>query len=181
MTYCANAPPIRGPTTVPTAYILLSIPNHSPLCLRGMTSQITISVKTTIPPPPIPWIARPTRMTPKLWAKLPTRHPARKHSTEKVRTILRPKILDKDPSGGWKTEEHNRKPVPAQKASRPVPPRALEIIYAALASDAFREAGGLTESATAKQVESRATTSVKTHKVEIANLTIMLGLNSGTA
>ena len=77
-----------------------------------------------IPPPPTPWMDRPTRITVKLFARAAIIDPARKNARLTYIKVLRPKIWEKDPMTGWKTVDVSRNDVPDQKASIAEPPRA---------------------------------------------------------
>jgi hypothetical protein len=80
-----------------------------------------ISVRAIMPPPPTPWIERPTRITVKLSATAATIEPTVKNSkASRIKGFL-PKIFEKDAKLGWNTVEHSRNEVPAQKASIAVP------------------------------------------------------------
>lgn len=88
-----------------------------------------------MPPPPTPWMERPTRMTVKLSATAATIEPARKKPRLMYIRVLRPNMCEKEPSTGWKTVDVKRNDVPDQNASMAVPPRALAMICQWLANN----------------------------------------------
>lgn len=53
--------------------------SHLPRSRSGTVSTTTISVKQIMPPPPIPWIERPTKTTVKLSATAGMMEPTRKN------------------------------------------------------------------------------------------------------
>jgi hypothetical protein len=80
-----------------------------------------------IPPPPTPWMVRPTSRVMKSFATLAMMIPTRKNMVQVVSTTLRPKMSDRAPVGSWKTVELRRKLVPVQNASMAVPCRLFEM------------------------------------------------------
>ena len=92
-------------------------------------SVTVISAREIIPPPPTPWIERPTRIMVKLFAMAATMAPTvKKTSATRIR-LRRPKMSEREAKFGWKTVEVIRKEVPDQKASIVVPWSSLEIVY----------------------------------------------------
>jgi len=84
-------------------------------------SVTMISVREIIPPPPMPWIDRPTRIMVKFFATAETMAPTvKKMSATRIR-LRRPKMSEREAKFGWKTVEVIRKEVPDQKASIAVP------------------------------------------------------------
>ena len=115
-TFCAKAPPMTGPVTVPIAHTALMKPNHLPRSRRGTRSVTRISVRTRIPPPPMPCRDRPSKRTVKLFARAAVIAPAVKSKRAASITGLRPEMWEKEAKLGWNTVEVSRKDVPDQKA-----------------------------------------------------------------
>lgn len=125
---CAKAPPMMGPDTDPMAHIIDRKPKYFPRSRNGTKSVTMISVRAMIPPPPIPWIERPTRITVKLSATLATMAPAVKKTNATRISALRPKMSEREAKLGWKTVDVRRKDVPDQKASIALPWSFSEMI-----------------------------------------------------
>lgn len=134
-TFSANPPPSSGPTTVPRAHMELMKLNHLPRSRRGTRSVTTISVSAITPPPPMPWMDLPTRMTPKLFATAAMMAPTPKKVKLMKMIGFRPKMELKFPSTGWKTVVVRRKAVPAQNASIAVPPSSFAMMGRATERD----------------------------------------------
>ncbi len=84
-----------------------------------------------IPPPPMPWIDRPTKKTGKFLAMGAQRMvPRVKRKTDETSISLRPKMSDRAAMKGWHTAHDRRYDVPAQKASFAVPLRSTANAYA---------------------------------------------------
>lgn len=121
LTSCAKPPPINGPVTLPIAHIIDRNPIHLPRSRSGTTSVMIISASARIPPPPTPWILRPTKISPNPFATAAMMEPIVKSTTASKSSGFRPKMLEKLANVGWKTVEVRRKEVPAQKASTAEP------------------------------------------------------------
>lgn len=124
--------PVIGPTTVPRAHIAEIREKYWPRMASGTISVTTISVRQMTPPPPVPWILRPTSMRVKLSASAAMIAPARKRARLMKMRGFRPKIWLNEPMTGCHTVDVSRKDVPAQNASMPLPWRAFAIIYSQL-------------------------------------------------
>ena len=93
-TFCAKAPPRIGPLTAPIAHCRLIRPNHFPRS-RSVTRSVTMTyVSAMIPPPPTPWIDRPSRRTVKVLARLQTMAPMVKSINAARIRGLRPKMCE---------------------------------------------------------------------------------------
>jgi hypothetical protein len=97
--------------------MLLMALKYVPLRRKGTRSETTISVSTIIPPPPMPWMERPTSMTVKLFATAATMAPTEKKAKETNTIGLRPKMCENEAKFGWKTVDVRRNDVPDQNAS----------------------------------------------------------------
>lgn len=117
-----------GPDTDPIAHIIDRNPKNLPRSRNGTRSVTIISVREMIPPPPTPWIERPTRMTVKLFATPAMMAPMVKKTRETRMRARRPKMSEREAKFGWKTVEVRRKEVPDQKASIALPWSFSEII-----------------------------------------------------
>lgn len=93
---CEKAPPMMGPDTDPTAHIIDRKPKYFPRSRSGTRSVTMISVREMMPPPPMPWIDRPTRITVKLFATLATMAPAVKKTSAMRMSALRPKMSERE-------------------------------------------------------------------------------------
>ena len=80
-----------------------------------------ISVNAISPPPPMPWMDRPTSNVAKFRASAETRAPTRKRARPVKIIGFRPKMWEKEAKFGWKMVEQSKKEVPDQKASIAVP------------------------------------------------------------
>lgn len=87
-----------------------------------------ISVREIMPPPPTPWMLRPTKREVKFWASAPTIAPTVKKRRATRRRGLRPSIYESEAKVGWKAVEDRRNDVPHQKAAMALPWRDSEII-----------------------------------------------------
>lgn len=125
----AKAPPIIGPMTVPNDQVSERILIHFPRCRSGIRSAMRTSVRAMIPPPPTPWMQRPTSITGILLHIAATIEPTVKATIAPKRVHFLPKMSDIMLNVGWNTVEATRKEVPAQKASMAVPLRASAIVY----------------------------------------------------
>jgi hypothetical protein len=74
------------------------------------------SVRVITPPPPIPWIVLPTRITVKFFAIAATTAPTPKKARLRKRIGFLPKIWLNEPRTGWNTVLARRNEVPDQKA-----------------------------------------------------------------
>ena len=97
VTFWAKAPPTTGPATDPTAQVRLWKPNHFPRSRKGTRSVMRTSVRERMPPPPIPWILRPTKREVRVWASAPTIAPTVKKRRATRSRGLRPSM--------WENEE----------------------------------------------------------------------------
>jgi hypothetical protein len=96
LAYCAKAPPMTGPVTLPIAHIPPMIPTKFPRYRRGTKSVTTISVMAIMPPPPTPCSDLPVSSNVKLLARAAIRTPIKKNVIA-INTIgLRPKMWLKD-------------------------------------------------------------------------------------
>lgn len=59
-----------------------------------------------MPPPPIPWIHRPTNNWPTFFETPATTAPTKKKMIAMMKTGRRPKMLEKETKFGWKTGRH---------------------------------------------------------------------------
>jgi hypothetical protein len=81
--FWAKPAPMSGPVTVPMAHMAEIMENHWPRTARGTRSVTTTSVRAMRPPPPTPWMVRPTMMTVKLFATAATMEPAAKKTEQR--------------------------------------------------------------------------------------------------
>ena len=113
--------PMTGPATLPTAQVMAMIPTYLPRSLSGARSVMMTLESAWMPPPPMPWMVRPTRRTAKLWETAAMMAPAVKRVRAMRRIGLSPNTSEKEAKLGWKTVDARRKEVPLQKASTPDP------------------------------------------------------------
>ena len=92
-------------------------------------SVMMTSVMEMMPPPPEPWIERPTSMAVKFLAVAQTMEPIVKRVMAKRRRGRRPQRWEKVMKLGCQTMEVRRKDVPAQKAWMASPLRATVITF----------------------------------------------------
>jgi hypothetical protein len=144
--------PRMGPMTVPMAHDAERPENHTPRCASGIRSVITTSDSARMPPPPMPWMVRPTRRTVKLLASAATMAPAPNHTQLPCSATRRPKMELADAMLGCSTQLARRKLVPVQNASSAVP-LSCEL---------------MSGSATGSVVASSAATSASTHSARYA-------------
>lgn len=85
-------------------------------------------VSAEIPPPPIPWTARPASRVAKLLAIEAMMDPTVKNRMADMRTDFRSMMWEMDIQVGMKMVLVKRKDVPVQKASMAVPCRAVAIV-----------------------------------------------------
>jgi hypothetical protein len=81
----------------------------------GQMSVKMTSARTTMPPPPMPWIDLPTNIWAIPWAEAQTTVPRVNMNTETQRQMGRPKISLRDAMKGMKTALLSRYDVPIQK------------------------------------------------------------------
>ena len=82
-----------------------------------------------MPPPPMPWITRPTSKVVKELAQAQTIEEIMKRTREGTSSSRRPKISLRAAINGWTTAEVRRKEVPAQKASLAEPSREMAKVW----------------------------------------------------
>jgi hypothetical protein len=87
------------------------------------------SLRAIKPPPPTPWIERPTSICVKSLATEQITVPTKKSVRAVSTSGRRPKMPDSEAKLGWKTVEERRNEVPLQKASIAVPLRSRVMIY----------------------------------------------------
>lgn len=128
-TYSTNAPPIIGPTRVPTAYCIKIIPIHFPRSRIVTISVMTTNIMARMPPDPEPWIERPSNNTVNECAIPLTIVPTVNSNRTRKSNGFLPKTWDNEANVGWKTVAQSRKAVPAQKPSRAEPSSFSVTIY----------------------------------------------------
>ncbi|EKG22636.1 hypothetical protein MPH_00010 [Macrophomina phaseolina MS6] len=108
------APPMGGPTTVPSAARASNRPRYLDRSSSGTMSEHTTSAKTAMPPPPIPWTTRPPTMMPMFWAAPQRALPAAKSRTQPSTVAFRSKKSASWPTMSRKTEHEREYPLTIQ-------------------------------------------------------------------
>jgi hypothetical protein len=111
-------------------------PNTAEMMLRyfGLWWSGTMSVMTMVlmvysPPPPMPWTVRPTSSKVKLLARQQMRLPAVNMTTQKRRTVRRPRISLVAPMNGRNVALERRKEAPTQNVSTAEPFKSAARVY----------------------------------------------------
>jgi len=116
------------PETLPKAHTTPINAKKFPLCLKGIKSVISASVKVKIPPAPLPWTTRPASIT-VIFFDTPHMIAPIVNSVSAMRRIgRRPKTCEKATKVGCQTVVARRKDVPIHSAWIAVPWRASEIV-----------------------------------------------------
>ena len=135
MTCSTNSPPISGPRTLPSAHAASTSEKYFGRCRSGTMSAKMTCPMVMMPPPPMPWIERPTKKTVKSLAMGAQRRvPRVKNNTETTSISLRPNMSDSAAVNGWHTAHESRYDVPAQNASVAVPPRSVASLCQAVSA-----------------------------------------------
>lgn len=109
MTCSTNSPPINGPSTLPRAQAARTMEKYFGLWRSGTISAKMTCPMVMMPPPPMPWIERPTKKTGKSLATGAQRMvPRVKNKTEARSISLRPKMSDRAAIKGWQTAQESR-------------------------------------------------------------------------